>query len=957
MNRLKRRTEILLLIILGIVILSNSTRCFAEGEENGGEPIYVKDSEIFNKPRAIYPCVAKNGLYVLDKNGRLRFVSTVTGEMELLLGDDEGVDIKKTFIQGSQIYVLMYVYDYPEGEGPMQVWVYDVDTFEQKKKVILDSDEKFTKLGVDSKGRIYTAVNDAFDREKQGETIYRFDENGKLIDTSECPVRVYNFAAFDPVNGNVYFEGDKSGAMYPKLYVGKIPEGDDFSSVEWKKMNTLYWRTSGRGITCLENGRYLVHSSWFDDDKVIVVDSNRFDPSEIDEYSSDHSVAICFSKERSIEVSGTIEDVFGNRAVYNPENDSFVLTTDDRHVEEVDLNGDRINSIMETKEHIYSLFLMGDRILALEEDDDGNYLFESTSIKNASFVKIHSEENELEIRASLQLSLEDDTDEKAEIPEWHSENPRIATVSKGGCVYGVSAGTVKITVTYNSGVSDFIILEVKDDPSQLSRSVVMNTSGYEYSNVGKNDYSIHSVPMNSFLYEEDGYIYRLEGIYSYKTKKYGIVLEQYSLDGKYIKSLDVLKDETEWMGGFFRGEDAYYLAFIIWDHSDGSEDLDGLQVKKYDKNWNFIAEGSIYGAALYRVSSWGNLRMTEFEGKIYIHTSNEGYVDSDGQHHQSSGTYIFNESDMSRVHMSYSQVSHSFNQFITVNDGKIYMVDHREGWSEDGPCINRYAGDDELTCEDGVFPFLYKRRNNHATNYDGFSIGGFEVCSDSCLIVYNLDIDGPETNRNVFLSVTDKELKYSRQVQLSYYSADGDSTGRLPQLVKVNDNHFLVLWEEYNKKLDHTVVKMVLVDAEGNLCSETGTLFARLSDCEPIVSSEGYVVWYYTGRPVQEECWVFDEDGNHVKGIRFWYNDSSSVFCYVNPYRIPIKGESGWHLDISGNKVFLDENGQIFVGLKEIDGQQYFFANDGIMQTGTVKLDGKNYNFAETGELISIEEF
>ena len=967
--RKDRWIKILRFFLAGLVffVMLGPKECFADASEGGSQvgPVYVKDNTIFNGMRAIIPAEGRCGLYVLEGHQntaymRLWFLSLETGESELLLDEEDlNCDIRKTFLQGETLYILVYQYGVSEGESPMQVWAYDVNTFERTKVIGLNTSVSFSRFGVDSKGRIYASVNDSFDYEKAGETIYRFDADGQLMDTNECPKRIYSYAAFDPVNGNIYFVGDSRGSMYPDLYVGRIPADDDFSKVTWDQLNSLYWRTSNQNATTLEAGRYLIYSSAFDDDKVIVADSNNLDPAEIDPYTTDNEIARLFELERSEEVSGEVSEVYGNRAVYNPINDSFVLTSDDRHVIEVDQKGDRITELLETKEHIFALFRMDGRMWTLELDDDGNYLMESVSVKNATCMEIHADSMTLKARESLSLSVTDDTEDKTEKVEWASSDPRIATVSKAGIVYGVSKGNVTITGKYSNGVQNSIVLTVTDlnaDTDPQDGFCTRNTSGFAWVNGGENDYSVWSAPMQSFLYEEGGYLYRLESRYDSQptAMEYTIHLEQYTLDGEYVKTLNALETEHGRLGGFYKGADAYYLAFIIWDQTDDRTDGDGLLIRKYDRNWNPVAEGSIITEETYRITRAGNLRMTEYDGRLYIHTSNKGYVDSGGTHHQSSGTYIFNESDLSQAHMSYSQVSHSFNQFILEDQGKIYTADHREGWTEDGPCIGRYATDDEFTPEAGVFPFLYKRRGG-GDNYDGFSVGGFEVCPDSCLIAYNLDIDGPDTNRNVYLSVTDKELKYSKQILLSDYTAKGDKTGRLPQLVKVNDGLFLVLWEEYDKSIRNTIVRMVLVDSAGNRCSETGRFFGRLSDCEPILNSDGYVVWYYTGRPVQQGYVEVLEDGTVIPRTEFVSEDSAPIVCFVNPFRIPLQGETGWISDVSGTWYYLDSNGQILTDLQEINGVQYLFTDDGKMQTGTVKYNGKIYKIAKSGAILSVQ--
>ena len=945
--------RVMALFVFGIMLFGISGTSYAEPDsnKNGKEPIYVEDGlcEPYNISMVI-PCEERNGLYIAGRDGadeKIWFLSADTGKLEKVFDDSEyNTTLTCSFCQGEKIYLMTRKYDEDDPERPMTIWIYDLATWELESKFKLSSNISFSKLGVDQKGRIYTAKNDSFDKNK-GETIYRFDENGQLIDTSESTVRVYHFVAFDPINGNIYFEGERKGMMYPDLWVGRVPANDDFSAAQWKSVNSLYWRTANQGVTSLEDERYLVFSG-NSYDTLYVIDSNQYDPAEVDEDTDDNELPICFSLERSDEVSGSIEYVFGNRASYNPKSKSFLVTTDDRHVIDVNLKGDQVASVMETTEHIYSMLRVGDQVLTLEIDDDGKYLMESASIKIATDLKIRSDRKNLYVGDMLQLSVVDDTEDKEEEPEWSTSNPRIATVTKGGCVYGVSKGSVTITAKYGTGVSDTIVLEVDEGSVSGDRTNVYNSKGKQSRNAGENDYLVHTALMTSFLYEEGGYLYRLESFCNYGEVT--VEIEKYTLEGVFVQKTRTIQEQCSQAGGFFKGKDAFYLAFVTWDHSKSEAD-DVLSVVKYDKKWNEIARGSVTGKDIYNITNWGSLRMEEYNEKLYIRTSNNGYVDSAGKHHQSSGTYIFNESDLSHAYMDYSDVSHSFNQFISLFEGKMYMVDHLDGFVEVGPIISVFNAD-PFTFEKNAVPYEYASDGPY--NYDGYSIGGAEVCSDACLIAYNLDINKPYMNRNVYLSITDRNLKYSKRIQLSHYSENGSLTGNPPQLVKVNDDHFLVLWEEYNTKKETTVIRMVLVDADGNICSETGSMLGRLSDCQPIMSDDGYVVWYYTGRTVPEEVQTYDGDGNYIGWtVDYFTYDSAPVFCYVEPYNLPMKCETGWKSDTGGNKFYLNKDGQLLVGVQKIGGSEYLFDENGYIKKGTVKYNGKIYTVDDSGRVIS----
>ena len=107
-------------------------------------------------------------------------------------------------------------------------------------------------------------------------------------------------------------------------------------------------------------------------------------------------------------------------------------------------------------------------------------------------------------------------------------------------------------------------------------------------------------------------------------------------------------------------------------------------------------------------------------------------------------------------------------------------------------------------------------------NATGVSIGGMALSQNNCLIVGNsVAQDDPEKyneygQRNIFLSITDKDLKESRILWLTDYE-NGKISPMTPQIVKIDDEHFLVLWEEYDDSTNKINVKSVAIDSDGNI--------------------------------------------------------------------------------------------------------------------------------------------
>ena len=81
-------------------------------------------------------------------------------------------------------------------------------------------------------------------------------------------------------------------------------------------------------------------------------------------------------------------------------------------------------------------------------------------------------------------------------------------------------------------------------------------------------------------------------------------------------------------------------------------------------------------------------------------------------------------------------------------------------------------------------------------NYTGAAIGGFDVSSSSYIVAQStVDLDYINTSktRNVYVSAVSKDLSTNKLNKITSY-AEGTDSASAPQLVKINDNSFLLLW-------------------------------------------------------------------------------------------------------------------------------------------------------------------
>ena len=93
-----------------------------------------------------------------------------------------------------------------------------------------------------------------------------------------------------------------------------------------------------------------------------------------------------------------------------------------------------------------------------------------------------------------------------------------------------------------------------------------------------------------------------------------------------------LSNNGGYYGGFYAGSDAYYVV-EGQNNTEENDNKEVIRVIKYDKNWKKLGtakiasgSGSEFKKVRYPFDA-GCVEMTEANGKLYIVTGHEGYVD------------------------------------------------------------------------------------------------------------------------------------------------------------------------------------------------------------------------------------------------------------------------------------------------------------------------------------------
>lgn len=418
----------------------------------------------------------------------------------------------------------------------------------------------------------------------------------------------------------------------------------------------------------------------------------------------------------------------------------------------------------------------------------------------------------------------------------------------------------------------------KPDDSYIHRS----TGGKKSQTMSSNDYSKeawgqgwHAQPSNDFLEEnEDGTFLRI----SFFDDE-GVFLETYDADFNFVSSRQLTKGI--WTArGYFKGKDARYIVYKQVN-SKQSDEKEVVRVVKYDDDWNILGRCSISAINTYSAFTSGSVSMLESDGILYIHAAHTMYDEGtllESPHHQANMTLEIDEATMTKVadmsavsNEKTGYVSHSRNQFIQADDNYIYRLDQGDSYPRAVTLSKQkkyYEGIDMYHIEDRreIFPIC-----GTGQVYTGVSIGSFDLIGNTLITAGN-SIDPDTTDlmlnmvkwRNVFVDVTDKDTFDTKTIWLTNYTDDDKIIVYTPHTVVTGDGMY-VMWEEgYQDQEDgdyNILTRIAKIKNDGTLDGKIYRICARQTDCKPILTSKGHIVWFMT-------------------------NDSSPVFYDVDPARL-----------------------------------------------------------------------
>ena len=375
----------------------------------------------------------------------------------------------------------------------------------------------------------------------------------------------------------------------------------------------------------------------------------------------------------------------------------------------------------------------------------------------------------------------------------------------------------------------------------ISSSVSTTCTIYEGSNLESQNYTNWSAPVESYLTTSpDGYLMRVQS-----GAIDGKILIEYYDSGYNLKKTMTLDLPLPEFGGFYETVDNYYI-LTGQNNTEKDDSKEVYRISKYSKTWQSLGSCGLFGANTTYPFDAGSARMAVNGKYLFVRTCHEMY-----NGHQANVTFSVDTSNMSIadsftgvMNTDLGYVSHSFNQFIQIDNGTLLGSDHGDAYPRaitvlqyqtdisNGSFVpQRTWGSNTDTCKEFdlmTFP------GSTGNNYTGASQGGFEYSDSSYLAAGNYDAD--DNSRNVFVASVSKSGGTPVVRYFSNYAGTSDSAAT-PHLVKTGSNSFVLLWSSQG------YVYYTAIDGTGKQVGSTYKMAGNLSDCVPSIIN-GKLIWY-----------------------------------------------------------------------------------------------------------------
>ncbi|MEG1878956.1 MAG: hypothetical protein RR211_04945, partial [Pseudoflavonifractor sp.] len=480
-------------------------------------------------------------------------------------------------------------------------------------------------------------------------------------------------------------------------------------------------------------------------------------------------------------------------------------------------------------------------------------------------------------------------------------------------------------------------------PAELKANLQeKNIEGHHFNNALYHDYirrgtgegrgAYHAnIPSSFLLQTDDGGFMRVEFDLGEVGKEWFMAVNYYDKDMKLLSTKSI-PQELDICGGFYAGKNNYFM-LSAENNEELNDKKETYRVTKYDKNWTRLGQISFSDTYTSRAFKMSNASMVENDGKLYIHTGQTMYPDQNSVRHQADLTLVADLATMKPCGMCNFEtalktgnrdgafVGHSFNQLLLEVDGEVYTASHGDGYPRSMQVSKRNLADIAQGNTSAPFlPFWGDIGNNNT----GAELGGLEASSSSILTVgttRDQNVINAATHdgrlNNVFVAVSPRSnIKAGTTITYLTDCPRGGYCAGNPFLVKLSSDRFMLLWNEkpavndmvgylynYNMFNAAPVLCYTYLDGKGAQITPIVKTRGELSDCQPILTTDGRVVWT---APREGQQKFFSIQVPDLSAMQPVTPGTGSDTIVKNEW------EPGWNtISTGGNYLYVNSNGKV----------------------------------------------
>ena len=334
-------------------------------------------------------------------------------------------------------------------------------------------------------------------------------------------------------------------------------------------------------------------------------------------------------------------------------------------------------------------------------------------------------------------------------------------------------------------------------------------------------------------------------------------LKIYTMNASFkVTNTKTIKLKYDVWGGFYQGTDGNFYVAVGDQNPKESNKKTVIKVIKYNSKWKKLKTASIKGGAknsfvgIYAPFEAGNCRMDMQGSTLYLMTSRQMFIGSDGLRHQSNISFKIDTKKMKASEANESYASHSFNQFAKFKDDALYLLDHGDAYprSLELTTVLGYGTKGQTVSSSS----LVSLQGGTGGNFTGCRVGGMEIGSSNVLVcgtsqphkkkIGKISGFGYDYKYNAFLALANRKSgKVTFKWLTTYHPKTTSVTVGETRMVKLTDNRFAVLYST-TQKGKSTLNYAVYSDTGKKIYSKKYSNIVFYGDSQPILYN-GSIVW------------------------------------------------------------------------------------------------------------------